>query len=297
MTENLATDVARSDMPQVPLGPHTISRLICGGNPTNGGSHMSPFIDREMYQFFTPERILGLLNDCEREGINVWQTCPTQRFPNNLEIYRRHREVGGKLHYISIATHMRNRGQPGESDSIDQIAAAGATGIAHWGSFTDRAWRSGDIDQVEDYLKKVRDAGLLAGLSTHKPEVIDYAESKGWDLDFYMTCAYQPERTVEEVEGLLGHVPAPGNGREVYLVDDPPRMYKMVQQTSRTCLVFKILAAGRRCRNQEMVEEAFKDTFSQIKAKDAVIVGMYPKFEDQARLNAEYVKKFSELSL
>jgi hypothetical protein len=73
-------------------------------------------------------------------------------------------------------------------------------------------------------------------------------------------------------------------------------MFKVVQQTSKTCLVFKILAAGRLCRNQEMVEQAFKHTFSQIKASDAVIVGMYPEYEDQVRLNAGYVRKYSELS-
>ena len=297
MSENSATDVSRSAMPQVPLGPHLISRLICGGNPTNGISHMSPFIDREMAQYFSPERILGLLGDCEGEGINVWQTCPTQRFPNNLDILRKYRAMGGKMHYISIATQMEGRGQSGENDSIDQIAAAGATSIAHWGSFTDRAWRSGELDQVEEYLKKVRDAGLVVGLSTHRPEVVDYVESKGWDLDFYMTSIYDAERTAEEVEGLLGHVMTPGDGRDVYLEDDPPRMFRVIQKTTKTCLVFKIVAAGRHCKNQEMVAEAFKRAFSHIKAKDAVIVGMYPKFEDQVQLNAGYVRRFSELSL
>jgi hypothetical protein len=111
-----------------------------------------------------------------------------------------------------------------------------------------------------------------------------------------MPCAYNPFRGREEVKALLGHVPAPGDGMEVYLEDDPPRMFKLIQQTSKTCLVFKILAAGRRCRNQEMVEETFRETFSQIKASDAVIVGMYPEWEDQVQLNAEYVRRFSELS-
>ena len=88
----------------------------------------------------------------------------------------------------------------------------------------------------------------------------------------------------------------PGTGRDVYLEQDPPLMFKVIQQTSKTCLAFKILAAGRLCQRQETVEGAFKETLSQIKARDAVIVGMYPEFEDQVRLNADYVRRFSGLS-
>ena len=53
------------------------------------------------------------------------------------------------------------------------------------------------------------------------------------------------------------------------------------------------MAAGRLCDRQEWVERAFEDTFRQIKPNDAVIVGMYPEYEDQAAINAEYVRRFS----
>ena len=46
----------------------------------------------------------------------------------------------------------------------------------------------------------------------------------------------------------------PGTGRDVYLEQDPPLMFKVIQQTSKTCLAFKILAAGRLCQRQETVE-------------------------------------------
>jgi hypothetical protein len=89
---------------------------------------------------------------------------------------------------------------------------------------------------------------------------------------------------------LLGYVPIPIP--EVYLEEDPPRMWKAMRQTPRPCLAFKILAAGRVCEKQETVERAFAETFAHIKPNDAVIVGMYPEFEDQVHLNAEYVRKY-----
>ena len=118
--------------------------------------------------------------------------------------------------------------------------------------------------------------------------------SEGWDVDFFMCCVYERHRTREELQALLGDVPIPM--REVYLEGDPPRMYRAMQQTDKPCLAFKILAAGRLCDRPEWVESAFESAFRQMKPNDAVIVGMYPEYEDQAAINAEYVRRFSELS-
>ena len=85
--------------------------------------------------------------------------------------------------------------------------------------------------------------------------------------------------------------------REVYLEEDPPRMFAAIRRTRRPCLAFKILAAGRLCERQDAVEAAFQETFRQIKPNDAVIVGIYPEWEDQVRLDAEYVRRFSALSV
>ena len=122
------------------------------------------------------------------------------------------------------------------------------------------------------------------------PAVVDTLESRGWDLDYYMTCVYERHRTKAELEKLLGQ--APLNVGEVYLPMDPPRMYKMIRQTKRPCLAFKILAAGRLSERKEWVEQAFRDTFAAIKPTDAVIVGMYDRFSDQPAENAEFARRF-----
>jgi len=54
-----------------------------------------------------------------------------------------------------------------------------------------------------------------------------------------------------------------------------------IRQTPRTCLAFKILAAGRLCDRPETVEAAFRFTFESIKPQDAVVVGIYPEYTDQ----------------
>ncbi len=277
-------ETTRFDMPQIKFGEHSVSRLILGGNPINGGSHLSRLVSRQMKRYFTPERILELLRRCEELGINTWQSTKV-----NLESYREFREQGGKMHYISLAQE-----DPNDPDLIGQLASAGTIGIAHHGEVTDSLWKSGKIKAVREYCQKIRDAGVMVGVSTHIPAVLDYVVTKGWDVDFFMCCVYERHRTREELKALLGDVPIPL--REVYLEGDPPRMFEAMQQTDKPCLAFKILAAGRLCDRPEWVEQAFESTFRQIKYNDAVIVGMYPEYEDQPAINAEYVRRFGTSS-
>jgi hypothetical protein len=271
-------------MPQIAFGAHQVSRLILGSNTLSPGSHLSRFVNMQMKRYFTPERVQALLRRCQEVGINTWQGGGT-RFLDDLRLFR---AQGGQMQYISLAQDDADL-----PDALRQLLAAGTIGIAHHGEVTDTLWKAGQIDRVGEFLKKIHATGTLAGISTHIPAVVDYVESKGWDVDFYMTCVYERHRTREELIALLGEVPIPV--REVYLEGDPARMFRVIQQTRKPCLAFKILAAGRLSERPEMVEQAFESTFRALKPNDAAIVGMYPEYEDQPALNAEYVRRFGAL--
>ncbi|MHC4353767.1 MAG: hypothetical protein ACYS0H_13735 [Planctomycetota bacterium] len=271
-----SASAAGTTLPQIKFGKYSLSRLICGTNPFNGGSHLSIFVNNAMREYYTEDQILKTLSRCRQVGINCWQAGA-----NNYKLYQRLIERGVKMHYLSLGK------DPAE---IKKLAAAGTIGIAHHGEQTDRMFKSGRFDQINDYLKRVRDAGLMVGVSPHMPAVIEEVESKGWDVDFYMGCVYERHRTAEELEKLLGQAPIPVG--EVYLPNDPPRMFKVMRQTRRPCLAFKILAAGRLSRKKEWVQKAFRDTFNSIKANDAVIVGIYDRYSDQPAENAAYTRRF-----
>ena len=122
------------------------------------------------------------------------------------------------------------------------------------------------------------------------PEVVDTVESKGWDVDYYMTCVYERHRSEAALKKLLGQAPIPVG--EVYLPLDPPRMFKAMRATRRPCLAFKILAAGRLSERKEWVEQAFRETLESIKPTDGVIVGIYDEYADQPAENAALVRRF-----
>lgn len=277
-TRGSAAPAQQPKLPQIRLGSHSISRLICGSNCFSAGSHLSVFVNRQMNEYYTPEQIIKTLRRCEEVGITCWQSGV-----GNLELYRRLIDEGGKMHYIAI--------DAGGSDSIEKLRRRGCIAIAHHGETTDNLFKSDKLDQMHDYLKRVRDAGLVVGVSTHMPDVVDAVESKGWDVDYYMTCVYERHRSRDALEKLLGQAPIPVG--EVYLPNDPPRMFRAVQKTKRPCLAFKILAAGRLSERQEWVEQAFRQTLQSIKPSDGIIVGIYDRYSDQPAENAAMVRRFS----
>ncbi len=270
---------AAAGVPLVPFGPHKISRLIVGGNPISGNSHVSAALDDEMRDYFTTRRVQRLLSDCENAGINAWQSRGDRYV---LRMLNEHRLEGGRLQWIAqTASELADIPK-----NIHDIAAAGAIGIYHHGTSTDRFWRSGKIDQVRERLKVMRDVGVRVGLGTHMPEVIDYAEEKGWDVDFYMACVYNLSRTREECEQLNG---GPFTG-EYFRHEDRIPMLERVKRTSRTCLIFKVYAAGRNCATPERKREALELVFEYAKPNDAVVVGMFPKHRDEVRENCELLR-------
>ncbi len=271
------SDAPQEPLPHIRLGPHSVSRLICGNNPFHAGSHLSTFVNREMRAYYTPEQILRTLRRCESAGVNCWQGGV-----GDLELYRRLVADGGRMHFLSLSSK--------DPADVGALADAGCIGVAHHGEFTDSLFKDGRLDEVQDTLKRIRDAGMLVGVSTHMPAVIEEIESRGWDVDYYMTCVYERHRSADELEELLGHVPLPP--AEVYLADDPARMFEAVRRTDRPCLAFKILAAGRLSDRPEWVEQAFRDTFVGIKPADAVIVGIYDRYTDQPAECAALVRRF-----
>lgn len=279
-----ATPADRSQLPQMTFGRYRISRLVCGANCFNAGSHLSIFVNEEMRRYYTTEQKLRTLRRCEEVGVNCFQSAG-----RDWELYRMFIDSGGRMYYVSLGENFYRDPVP-----IETLAKAGCIAIAHHGEATDQLFKEDRFERVGDYVKQVKDAGLMAGVSTHMPAVVDAVESKGWDVDFYMTCVYERHRTPAELAALLGQAVIPD--REVYLVNDPPRMFRAMRQTKRPCLAFKILAAGRLSERKEWVERAFRQTFESIKPDDGVIVGIYDKFADQPAENAEYVRRFAPLS-
>ena len=279
-----AQESAAASFPKVRFGKHEISRLVIGSNQFYGYSHFNPLLDQLMREWNTPDRVRETLRECELNGINAFQYAHHERGFADLKL---HRESGGKI--MLVAT------DPGKDPVEDTVKRIEPIAMYHHGEKTDVFFREGKMDQVLEYTKRVRQTGVLVGIGTHKSEVVEYVEERGWDVDFYLLCAYNRTRTPEEIRKLLRVLPVPPN--EVYLETDPPRAYQVARQTKKTCFLFKILAAGRLCRSTQSVDQAFKTALESIKPKDCIVVGMYPRFKDEVKENADRVRQIMISSL
>ena len=266
-------------LPQINFGSYRISRLIIGGNPFSGNSHVSRAMDTEMIDFFTTEKIKETLFRCQENGINTMQLRGDRHI---MRVLREFRAEGGNMHWIAqTASELKSF-----EGNCRQIKEAGAIAIYLHGTETDRLFKTCEYDEITKRLREIRNTGLLVGLGTHMPKVIEHAEEHKWDIDFYMTCVYNLSRENRESSAITGKA----NEGEPFFEEDIPVMYKTIRSVNKPCLAFKILGSTRRCQTQETVKAAFDEAYSNIKPIDAVIVGMYPKNIDEISLNAGYAR-------
>jgi hypothetical protein len=271
-----AAPARAAGFPLVPFGPHRISRLIVGGNPISGNSHVSDELSREMMDYFSAANVKRLLADCERAGINTWQSRGDRHIQRLLREYR---NDGGRMQWIAqTASELADIPR-----HIQDVAAQKPIAIYLHGTMTDRLWAAGRIAEARETLQQIRDTGVRVGLATHIPEVIDWVEERGWDVDFYMTSLYNLSRSKEDAARLAGRGLLPP-GSHFY---DPDReaMLRRVARTPRQCLIFKVYGASRLCSTAADMRNALRLVAASAKPHDAVIAGMFPKHKDQVAEN------------
>jgi hypothetical protein len=263
-----------------PFGKHHITRLIAGANPIYGYSHFNYVFSAGMGEYHTTERVLAFLKELERAGLNTWQASWSERLEHD---WTRYKEQGGKLQLLVLSRPNFNE-QP---EMAARAAKLKPMGIAQHGGATNRLWDAGEFDKSLDYLKRIRDTGAMVGLSCHNPAEVEYAEEKGWDVDYYMASLYYINRPRAVFQKMLGEVPL----GEVYLDSDPPKMMAVLRKTKKPCLVYKVLAAGRTVSSPPQVKQRMATAYKGVKPNDCLIIGLYQRYNDQIGQTAQFVRE------
>lgn len=257
-----------------------VTRLICGGNPFSGFSHLNATLDREMIEYYTMPALQAILDECLANGINTFQSRGDR---HQMRMYLEHQLKGGRIQWIAqTASEFADI-----RANILEISRYQPVAIYHHGTHTDNAWHLGRIDTIRDLVKFIKDQGLPAGIGTHIPAVIEYAEEHGWETDFYMGCLYNLARQYKS---------APATDQDAYARDhfpkeDPAAMAKVLRAVQKPCIAFKLMAASRNCASAETTRAAFRFAFDHLKPTDGVDVGMFQKHRNQVAENARTVRE------
>ena len=290
---NVVQAEAAALLPTVALGSHRVTRMIVGSNPIYGYSHFNRQYDQHMREWFTDERIVQMLLDCEQAGINTWQY--SFNYDQKRQIPKL-RAAGSKLQFICLAASWHyDEKMPETPEAVlagtIKCAQAAAEfkpiGIVFHGGATDILYRAGQIDGLKTYIDRVHDLGILAGISTHNPRILETLHAKGFNNDFYMTGLHYLTRHPADWMKEIGTLPL-GDG---FIASDPPKMAAAIRKVDKPALVYKVLAAGRKCQSEQQKRQAIDWAYQNIKPTDATIIGLYPRYSDQVTETTQMVRE------
>jgi len=160
-----------------------LSRLIVGTNWFLGFSHYSAAKSRWIREQMTLERIVEVMCVFARSGVNAVMSIqgPTMR----EAIRRVKEETGVELHWICTPS---GEGVEDLMPGIEESAEMGAKICMphqHWtdGNMIVNQKR---IIGLERVTERIRELGMIPGLSTHRPETVVVADSAGYDVATYV---------------------------------------------------------------------------------------------------------------
>jgi len=230
-------------LPTTVIGGLKISRIVCGSNPFFGYSHFTRSRDLWMRSYFTDDRIKEVLTRACELGINAVISGMQDRL---FSILRDLRDNGYEMHWICT---------PGGSDSAEVQAGVDwcrdhdvAICIPHQ-NYTDNNLipARDELLGYDELADSIRSAGMVPGLSTHRPETVVTMDRAGKDVETYVL----PFNSL----GFLSNVEVEWTRR-------------VIVQSPKPIIVINPLAAAR-----ITPEVGLPFVFRGIKDADAVAVG------------------------
>ena len=237
-------------LPTVDFCGLRVTRLILGANPFGGFSHQGPERNREMLDYYTPERIIETLHRAEAAGIN---TFITNNSPEMLAVVRQYFADGGALQWIA---QINDRYLGSMIAAADEAADLGALAIYLHGREAEQMCFSKNPEKLAESLDRIRSHGLPAGVAAHGPEIHQWVLELGI-VDFHAHAFFRCG-SLHDGQGLK------------FKLSDMPAAVEWIRNTPKPCIGYKIMAAGRIDPTM-----AFEYAFDRIKATDVVNVGMH----------------------
>ncbi len=177
--------------PRTTVGGVSVSRMIIGTNWLLGYSHTGPAADKLIQKRQTVEKVSEILEAYLQYGIDTIMG-PMASGTVLLDAMKMAEDrTGKKLIFIStpILNVDDNAAARKEAEAtIAQCYKDGSTFCFPHHSSAEQLVNKNKqiIDRLPDYLKMVRDHGMIPGLSAHMPELIVYSDLNNYDVESYI---------------------------------------------------------------------------------------------------------------
>ena len=235
------------DFPVGKIGKVTISRLICGGNLTNGYAHSRDltYVSDLLKHYFTDEKVIETYQICEECGINtvianVMGAKGEEQEENTVRVLNKYwNERGGQIQWLAQTNPRPND----PTSSIQKAVDNGAVGAFVQGGVADEFVRKGHVDLLGKAIDFIKKNGLIAGIGGHEVRTTMECEKAGIEPDFYMktlhSTSYWSARRPDQDADVIDNGSA-----DNYWDKDPQKTIEFMKTVTKPWIAYKVLAAG-----------------------------------------------------
>jgi hypothetical protein len=171
-------------MKQITIGNRVFSKVICGTNPFYGHSHFSQARNEEYLSRFDDPTIERTIGQCIGRGVNAVESPANQRIVSILTKLRNGNAQ--PLHFVGTTRIDETSDLKSHSQKLVFLVENRAAICIIHAQYVDRPRKGNCIIGLERFIAMIHDAGLLAGISTHRVETIEHCEKAGYGIDAYM---------------------------------------------------------------------------------------------------------------
>ena len=214
-------------MKQVAIGSLSLSKIVCGTNPFYGHSHFSAARNAEYLRRFDDQTIERTMQRCIGLGINAVESCANERVISILARMRsKHAEP---IHLVGSTRIDETSEIKSHQQKLSFLIENRAEVCVVHAQYVDRPRKGDAIDGLPQLIEKIHNAGLLAGISTHRVETVALCERQGCGIDTYLFPL-----------NLSGFVYPGYEGTE-----SVRERISIVRNTPKPFILIKVLGAGR----------------------------------------------------
>ena len=203
-------------MKQISIKGKYFSKVVCGTNPFYGSSHFSKARDIEYLTRCDDEYIKKVITRCLELGVNTVESSANERIHQILSDLRE--SFGTPIHFIGSTRIDKTSQMKNHQEKLKFLIENKADICVIHAQFVDRQRNTNEIKGLKRFVQQIHNAGLIAGISTHKASTIELCEKYDYGIDTYLFPlnktgfvypGYEGNESVGERIGIIQSTPKP----------------------------------------------------------------------------------------
>jgi hypothetical protein len=214
-------------MEKVSIGGTLFSKVVCGTNAFYGRSHFSKARDAEYSTRCDDEYIKRMLVKCMDFGVNAVETSANERIQQIVRDLRAQHQT--PLYLIGNTRVDKTSEMKSHQEKFKFLIENKADICVIHSQFVDRPKKTEEIRGLKRLIEKIHEAGLIAGISTHRNSTIELCEKQEYGIDVYL---FPLNETGFVYPGYDGN-------------ESVAERIRIIQNTPKPFILMKTLGAGR----------------------------------------------------